>query len=80
MRDKERDILIVGGGPAGMMAGLLFARAGLNVAVLEKHADFFRDFRVLFQIHRRVGFTLANFIALVAVPSSGFFNQTTLNT
>ena len=40
-----RDIAIVGGGPAGMMAGLLFARAGLRVTVLEKHADFFRDFR-----------------------------------
>jgi 2-polyprenyl-6-methoxyphenol hydroxylase-like FAD-dependent oxidoreductase len=39
------DLLIVGGGPAGMMAGLLFARAGVRVLVLEKHADFFRDFR-----------------------------------
>ncbi len=37
--------VIVGGGPAGMMAGYLLARAGVNVAVLEKHADFFRDFR-----------------------------------
>ena len=45
MEEARRDILIVGGGPAGMMAGLLFARAGLTVAVLEKHADFFRDFR-----------------------------------
>ncbi len=36
---------MVGGGPAGMMAGLLFARAGCSVQVLEKHADFFRDFR-----------------------------------
>src|SRR5579875_2339171 len=36
---------IVGGGPAGMMLGLLLARAGIDVTVLEKHADFFRDFR-----------------------------------
>jgi 2-polyprenyl-6-methoxyphenol hydroxylase-like FAD-dependent oxidoreductase len=36
---------IVGGGPAGMMLGFLLARAGVNVLVLEKHADFFRDFR-----------------------------------
>ena len=36
---------IVGGGPAGMMLGYLLARAGLDVAVLEKHADFLRDFR-----------------------------------
>ncbi len=39
------DLVIVGSGPAGMMAGLLFARAGCTVQVLEKHADFFRDFR-----------------------------------
>src|SRR5258705_1090555 len=36
---------IVGGGPAGMMLGLLLARAGVSVLVLEKHADFLRDFR-----------------------------------
>ncbi|MCK1681686.1 FAD-dependent oxidoreductase [Bradyrhizobium sp. 147] len=36
---------IVGGGPAGMMLGYLLGRAGINVVVLEKHADFFRDFR-----------------------------------
>jgi 2-polyprenyl-6-methoxyphenol hydroxylase-like FAD-dependent oxidoreductase len=42
---SDFDLIVVGGGPAGMMAGLLFARAGCNVQVLEKHADFFRDFR-----------------------------------
>ena len=36
---------IAGGGPAGIMAGWLLARAGVDVVVLEKHADFFRDFR-----------------------------------
>ena len=36
---------IAGGGPAGMMLGLLLARAGVDVVVLEKHADFLRDFR-----------------------------------
>src|SRR5271156_3031973 len=36
---------IVGGGPAGMMLGLLLARAGIAVLVLEKHVDFLRDFR-----------------------------------
>jgi 2-polyprenyl-6-methoxyphenol hydroxylase-like FAD-dependent oxidoreductase len=36
---------IAGGGPAGMMMGLLLARAGVEVLVLEKHADFLRDFR-----------------------------------
>src|SRR5438876_2910018 len=36
---------IVGGGPAGMMLGYLLGRAGISVTVLEKHADFFRDFR-----------------------------------
>jgi 2-polyprenyl-6-methoxyphenol hydroxylase-like FAD-dependent oxidoreductase len=36
---------VVGGGPAGMMLGFLLARAGVDVVVLEKHADFLRDFR-----------------------------------
>ncbi|HEY0235650.1 MAG TPA: FAD-dependent oxidoreductase [Afipia sp.] len=36
---------IVGGGPAGMMLGYLLARSGIKTVVLEKHADFFRDFR-----------------------------------
>ena len=37
--------VIAGGGPAGVMLGFLLARAGIDVTVLEKHADFFRDFR-----------------------------------
>jgi 2-polyprenyl-6-methoxyphenol hydroxylase-like FAD-dependent oxidoreductase len=36
---------IAGGGPAGVMLGFLLARAGIDVAILEKHKDFFRDFR-----------------------------------
>ena len=55
MSDNARDagdptiisthVCIAGGGPAGMMLGLLLARAGIEVVVLEKHKDFFRDFR-----------------------------------
>ena len=45
MADRQTDLIIVGGGPAGMMAGLLFARAGVQTRVLEKHGDFLRDFR-----------------------------------
>jgi 2-polyprenyl-6-methoxyphenol hydroxylase-like FAD-dependent oxidoreductase len=39
------DCVVAGGGPAGMVLGYLLARAGLRVTVLEKHADFLRDFR-----------------------------------
>lgn len=41
----EYDCIISGGGPAGIVAGLLLARGGVKVVVLEKHTDFFRDFR-----------------------------------
>jgi 2-polyprenyl-6-methoxyphenol hydroxylase-like FAD-dependent oxidoreductase len=43
--DRDADLIVVGGGPAGVMAGLLFARAGCRVRIFEKHKDFFRDFR-----------------------------------
>lgn len=43
--DIHAACVIVGGGPGGMMLGLLLARAGVDVAVLEKHEDFLRDFR-----------------------------------
>jgi 2-polyprenyl-6-methoxyphenol hydroxylase-like FAD-dependent oxidoreductase len=45
MRAEQTRCCIVGGGPAGMLAGLLLARQGVDVVVLEKHADFLRDFR-----------------------------------
>jgi len=46
MTNNERTTcLVVGGGPAGLVLGLLMARAGIEVTVLEKHDDFLRDFR-----------------------------------
>jgi 2-polyprenyl-6-methoxyphenol hydroxylase-like FAD-dependent oxidoreductase len=45
MAGGQNHLVIVGGGPAGMVAGLLFARAGVPVTVIEKHGDFLRDFR-----------------------------------
>src|SRR5436305_592849 len=59
--------VIVGGGPAGMMTGYLLARAGVDVVVLERHADFNPDFRSELVIgadgrhalsHRRAGFQI----------------------
>lgn len=44
-RSIKAQCCIVGGGPAGMMLGYLMARAGVDTVVLEKHADFLRDFR-----------------------------------
>jgi len=45
MAMKTTGCVVAGGGPAGMMLGLLLARAGVAVTVVEKHADFLRDFR-----------------------------------
>ena len=45
MTTTDTGCCIVGGGPAGMMLGLLLARQGVDTMVLEKHADFLRDFR-----------------------------------
>src|SRR5579871_36431 len=45
MESLRTGCCIVGGGPAGIMLGYLLARAGVKVTVLEKHEDFFRDFR-----------------------------------
>ncbi len=48
MTDTQRlstEVCIVGGGPCGVMLGVLLGRAGVDVIVLEKHRDFFRDFR-----------------------------------
>lgn len=42
---RKQRCCIAGGGPAGVMLGYLLARAGVDVVVLEKHKDFFRDFR-----------------------------------
>ena len=44
-REMTSRCCVVGGGPAGMMLGLLLGRAGIDTVVLEKHADFLRDFR-----------------------------------
>jgi 2-polyprenyl-6-methoxyphenol hydroxylase-like FAD-dependent oxidoreductase len=43
--DQRVTCCIAGGGPAGMMLGVLLARVGVKVLVLEKHKDFLRDFR-----------------------------------
>jgi 2-polyprenyl-6-methoxyphenol hydroxylase-like FAD-dependent oxidoreductase len=45
VKENRTTCCIVGGGPAGVMLGFLLARAGVEVMVLEKHKDFFRDFR-----------------------------------
>lgn len=64
----QASVCVVGGGPAGMMTGLLLARAGIDVVVMEKYPDFFRDFRgdtihpSTLQLMDELGF-LAGFLA-----------------
>jgi 2-polyprenyl-6-methoxyphenol hydroxylase-like FAD-dependent oxidoreductase len=70
-------VCIVGGGPAGMMLGYLLGRAGIDTCVLEKHADFLRDFRgdtvhpSTMQIMRELGL-LQDFLALPHSEVTGF--------
>jgi 2-polyprenyl-6-methoxyphenol hydroxylase-like FAD-dependent oxidoreductase len=63
---------IAGGGPAGMMLGFLLARAGIDVVVLEKHADFLRDFRgdTIHPSTLEVIFELGLLDAFLALPHS----------
>jgi 2-polyprenyl-6-methoxyphenol hydroxylase-like FAD-dependent oxidoreductase len=69
MESLSTTCVIAGGGPAGMMLGLLLARAGVDVTVLEKHRDFLRDFRgdtvhpSTLEIMRELGL-LESFLAL----------------
>jgi 2-polyprenyl-6-methoxyphenol hydroxylase-like FAD-dependent oxidoreductase len=73
----EVQVCIVGGGPAGMLLGYLFGRAGIDTCVLEKHADFLRDFRgdtvhpSTLRIMRELGL-LEDFLALPHSELPGF--------
>ncbi|WP_406816798.1 FAD-dependent oxidoreductase [Mycobacterium sp. M23085] len=65
---------IAGGGPAGMILGLLLARAGVEVTVFEKHADFLRDFRgdTVHPVTLRLLDELGLFSRFDALPHSKF--------
>src|SRR5580692_9785864 len=69
MESLRTSCCVVGGGPAGVMLGYLLARSGIKVTVLEKHGDFFRDFRgdtihpSTLEIMYELGL-LSNFLAL----------------
>lgn len=73
----ETTCCISGGGPAGLMLGLLLARAGVDVTVLEKHTDFLRDFRgdtihpSTMQVMEELG-VLDEFLKLPHQPASSF--------
>jgi 2-polyprenyl-6-methoxyphenol hydroxylase-like FAD-dependent oxidoreductase len=70
--DGSTTCAIVGGGPAGMVLGLLLARAGVEVTVFEKHADFLRDFRgdTVHPVTLRLLDDLGLFPAFKALPHS----------
>jgi 2-polyprenyl-6-methoxyphenol hydroxylase-like FAD-dependent oxidoreductase len=63
---------VVGGGPAGLFLGLMLARAGVEVTVLEKHADFLRDFRgdTVHPVTMRLLDELGLFARFAALPQS----------
>lgn len=73
----ETTCCISGGGPAGLMLGLLLARAGIDVTVLEQHTDFLRDFRgdtihpSTMQVMEELGL-LEEFLKLPHQPTSSF--------
>jgi 2-polyprenyl-6-methoxyphenol hydroxylase-like FAD-dependent oxidoreductase len=74
--DDKRDkttCCIVGGGPAGVMLGYLLARSGVAVTVLEKHKDFFRDFRgdTVHPSTLEVMYELGLLDGLLALPHQG---------
>jgi 2-polyprenyl-6-methoxyphenol hydroxylase-like FAD-dependent oxidoreductase len=66
--------VVIGGGPAGMIAGLILARGGVDVIVLEKHGDFLRDFRgdTVHPSTLRLLDQLGLFAAFDAMPHSRF--------
>ena len=76
----ETTCCIVGGGPAGMMLGVLLARAGVRTVVLEKHSDFLRDFRgdtihpSTLELMQELG-VLDEFLALPHHKASHFYAQ-----
>ena len=71
-KTERTTCLVVGGGPAGMVLGLLLARAGVAVTVLEKHADFLRDFRgdTVHPVTMRLLDELGLFERFAALPQS----------
>lgn len=74
MTEQSTTCAIAGGGPAGMILGLLLARAGVKVTVFEKHADFLRDFRgdTVHPVTMRLLDELGLFSRFATLPHSKF--------